>query len=183
MHQLLELSVEVEQTFGLGLELISAINSSGLELIAAGKMITRINHARIGEAILLGRETTKRKPWPDTYQDAFLIHAEVLEINRKPSQPLGERSEDAFGGLAQFQDRGKKLRALLNLGREDVDVAGIVPCEPDVEILGASSDYLVVDISTAAGTIRVGDKLAFAPNYSALLAAMTSEYVNKVITE
>ena len=179
MHQLLELSVEVEQTFGLGLELISAINSSGLELIAAGKMIKRINHARIGEAILLGRETTKRKPWPDTYQDAFLIHAEVLEINRKPSQPLGERSEDAFGGLAQFQDRGKKLRALLNLGREDVDVAGIVPCEPDVDILGASSDYLVVDVSTAARTIRVGDKLAFAPNYSALLAAMTSEYVKK----
>ena len=67
----------------------------------------------------------------------------------------------------------------MNLGREDVDLAGIVPCEPGVEILGASSDYLVVDVSATAGKIRVGDELTFVPNYSALLAVMTSEYVQK----
>ncbi|MDH3635134.1 MAG: alanine/ornithine racemase family PLP-dependent enzyme [Gammaproteobacteria bacterium] len=179
MRRLVELSVEVEQALGLELNWISGINSSGLELIAAGKMHTRVNHARIGEAILLGRETTKRKPWPKTSQDAFVIHAEVLEVKSKPSQPMGKRSEDAFGSLEQFEDRGNELRALLNLGREDVDLAGIVPCEPGVEILGASSDYLVVDVSATAGKIRVGDELTFVPNYSALLAVMTSEYVQK----
>lgn len=179
MSHLAELSAEVEQTFGLGLEWISGINSSGLELIAAGNMHTQVNHARIGEAILLGRETTKREPWQGTFQDAFVIHAEVLEVNSKPSQPLGKRSEDAFGNLAQFEDRGNELRALLNLGRQDVDVAGIVPCEPGIDILGASSDYLVADVSAAAAKIRVGDELAFAPNYSVLLAVMTSAYVEK----
>ncbi len=179
MQHLVKLALEVEQNFGFRLEWLSGINSSGLELIATGKMHARVNHARIGEAILLGRETTRRKPWPDTFQDAFVIHAEVLEVNSKPSRPQGQRSEDAFGGLTQFEDCGEELRALLNLGREDVDVTGIVPCEPGVVILGASSDYLVVDVSAAAGTIGVGDELAFIPNYSALLSAMTSEYVKK----
>lgn len=179
MRRLVELSVVAEQALGLELSWISGINSSGLELIAAGKMPTRVNHARIGEAILLGRETTRRKPWPKTFQDAFVIHAEVLEVKSKPSQPMGKRSEDAFGGLEQFEDRGNEMRALLNLGREDVDLSGIVPLEPGVDILGASSDYLVVDVSAAAGTMRVGDELAFVPNYSALLAVMTSEYVKK----
>ena len=179
MRQLVELSLEIEQIFDLRFEWLSAINSSGLELIAAGKMPARVNHARIGEAILLGRETTQRKPWPDTFQDAFVIHAEVLEVNSKPSRPLGERSEDAFGGLTQFEDRGEELRVLLNLGREDVDVAGIVPCEPGAVILGASSDYLVVDVSAVAGPVHVGDEMAFIPNYSALLSVMTSEYVSK----
>lgn len=180
MHRLVEFAAETEKTLGLGLEWISGINSSGLELIAAGKMPARVNQARIGEAILLGRETTRRKPWPDTFQDAFVIHAEVLEITRKPSQPLGKRSEDAFGGLTQFEDRGDESRALLNLGRQDVDVTGIIPCESGVVVLGASSDYLVVDISDFAATIRVGDELTFAPNYSALLSAMTSQYVQKI---
>jgi len=180
MRQLVDLTLEVEQNFGLRLEWVSGINSSGLELIAAGEMHPGINHARIGEAILLGRETTQRKPWPDTFQDAFVVQAEVLEVNRKPSRPMGKRSEDAFGGLTQFEDRGEELRALLNLGREDVDVAGIVPCEPGIVILGASSDYLVADVS-AARPLRVGDQLAFMPNYSALLALMTSEYVKKYL--
>jgi predicted amino acid racemase len=179
MRHLVELASGIGKARGLGLEWISGINSSGLELIAAGKMPAGVNHARIGEAILLGRETTQRKPWPDTFQDAFVLQAEVLEVRRKPSLPQGRRSEDAFGGLTRFEDRGDELRALLNLGREDVDVAGIVPCEPGIAILGASSDYLVADISAAAGTIRVGDELGFVPNYSALLSAMTSEYVKK----
>ena len=180
MNYLVKLAGEIEQVLGLDLDLISAINSSGLELIAAGKMPDRINHARIGEAILLGRETTQRRPWPDTFQDAFLLHAEILELKRKPSLPLGQRSEDAFGGLTQFEDRGEELRALLNLGRQDVDTSGLVPRNPDVVILGASSDYLVVDVTGAAGSISVGDELDFVPNYSALLSAMTSRYVHKV---
>ncbi len=70
-------------------------------------------------------------------------------------------------------------RALLNLGREDVDVSGLTPLDDRLRILGASSGYLVVDVSAAPGDFAVGDEIAFAVNYSALLAAMTSEYVKK----
>jgi predicted amino acid racemase len=68
---------------------------------------------------------------------------------------------------------------LLNIGREDVDVEGIRPMDPGLQILGASSGYLVLDVAASEGRVRVGDELTFSLNYSAILRAMTSEYVKK----
>jgi len=179
MKQLVGYASKIENDFGVELEWLSAINSSGLELIAAGEVPEKINHARIGEAILLGRETIHRKPWPGTFQDAFVLNAEIIELKKKPSVPVGERGEDAFGDLPNFEDRGEGLRALLNIGREDVDIEGIIPLDTRIIILGASSGYLVVDVTDAENDFHLGDELAFSMNYSALLAAMTSGYVNK----
>lgn len=179
MSQLIELACEIERTFGFTFEWISAANSSGLDLIASARMPTRVNHARMGESILLGRETIQRNPWPGTFQDAFTLYAEILELRKKPSVPVGKRCEDAFGNLPAFADRGEVTRALLNVGREDVDIEGIAPLDRRVLILGGSSDYLVVDVTGAAGAVRVGDEIAFSLKYGALLAAMTSEYVKK----
>lgn len=179
MNRLVGLADALEQSFDIALRWISGINSSGLELIASGRMPGRVNHARIGEAILLGRETVHRSAWPGTFQDAFVLYAEVLELKTKPSLPVGECSEDAFGRWPLFEDRGDIRRALLNVGREDIDVEGITPVDLRLRILGASSGYLVMDVSAAADDIRVGDELAFSLNYSALLAAVTSEYVKK----
>lgn len=179
MQRLVELANEVEQQFKLQLEWLSGINSSGLNLIASGGMPKQVNHARIGEAMLLGCETTHRTPWPDTWQDAFLLHAEVLELKQKPSAPQGELGEDAFGHHPEFTQRGESLRALLNVGREDIDVQGITPLDERLVVLGASSGYLAVDVSDATKHIKVGDTIAFTLNYSALLTAMTSVYVKK----
>ncbi|MES9843798.1 MAG: alanine/ornithine racemase family PLP-dependent enzyme [Candidatus Sedimenticola sp. PURPLELP] len=179
MSRLVALAERVERRLGGELKWLSGINSSGLDLVVSGDMPTRVNHARIGEAILLGRETTHRKPWPGTHQDAFLLHAEVLELKRKPSVPLGEQGEDAFGNSPVFESRGSILRALLNVGREDVDVSGLMPVDERLSILGASSGYLVVDVTAAENDVSLGDELVFTLNYSALLAAMTSEYVKK----
>jgi predicted amino acid racemase len=169
---------EVERRFGLRCECVSGGNSSALPLIASGAMPERIDHVRVGEAILLGRETVHRGAWPGTHQDAFRLHAEVIELKDKPSLPLGERGEDAFGRRPAFVDRGERRRALLNVGQEDVDVEALTPCDARLSVLGASSDYLIVDVGAAAD-VRVGDELVFAPGYGALLAAMDSEYVEK----
>ena len=179
MNQLVELARDIKHRCGIKLQWISGINSSGLELLASGAMPDAVNHARIGEAILLGRETVHRRPWPETYLDAFLLHTEILEVKTKPSIPLGKRSEDAFGNRPVFEDRGEMRRALANVGREDVDVDGITPLEKELKILGASSGYLVLDASAAADRIEVGDKLSFSLNYGALVTAMTSEYIKK----
>lgn len=179
MNQLVELANAVESTFNINLVWLSGINSSGLELITSELMPKRINHARIGEAILLGRETLYRRPWPDTHQDAFVLYAEVLERKHKPSAPVGKRSEDAFGKQAAFEDRGMIDRILVNVGREDIDVDGITPLDSRLKVLGASSGYLVIDGSDAKGAYSVGDEVSLSLNYSALLTAMTSKYVKK----
>ena len=177
MQQLAELAREIEDTCGITLDLVSGINSSGLSMIASSRMPPRINHARIGEAILLGCETLHRRPWPECLQDAFRLHAEILELRHKPSLPIGDRCEDAFGRHPAFEDHGDVMRALLDIGREDVDIEGLTPIDPGVVIVGGSSDYLIVDVTRASAHLQVGDKIAFAPKYGALLAAMTSEYV------
>jgi ornithine racemase len=179
MRRLSDLADEVERSLGVKLDWTSGANSSGLNLIAAGRMPPRVNQARIGEAILLGRETTHRQPWRGTFQDAFSLHAEILELKRKPSTPVGDRSEDAFGHLAAFENHGETERALVNIGREEIAIEGLTPHDARIKILGASSSYLVVETSAAAAAFKVGDELSFALNYGALLTAMTSEYIVK----
>ena len=180
MSLLATLAHRVQARFGLRFSALSGANSSGLDMIASGRMPAAVNHARLGEAILLGRETMHRRPWDGTRQDAFLLHAEVLELKCKPSQPAGERGEDAFGETPPFEQRGNIWRALLNIGRQDVDPGGLTPEDNRVRVVGASSDYVAVDVSAMVeGEAQVGAVLSFSLSYSALLQAMTSPYVKK----
>lgn len=168
---------QVEAELGIRIERISAGNSSALGLVAAGRMPTRVDHLRIGEAILLGRETVHREPWPGTFQDAVVLHGEVLELSRKPSVPLGERGQDAMGGAPAFVDRGWVDHALVNLGVVDTDVGGLTPVDPRLRVLGGSSDYLVLDATGAHGELSVGSTVAFVPGYGAMARAAASPYV------
>lgn len=179
MGRLVGLANDIENRLGSKLLTISGGNSSSLPLIASGQMPSRINQMRIGEAILLGRETLHRSAWPQTFQDVFQLQAEIIELKRKPSRPLGEIGEDAFGGIPEFVDQGERLRALLDVGREDIAIEGVKPLDSRLRILGASSDHLIVDVTAVADTVKVGDELSFSLNYAALLAAMTSPYVEK----
>ena len=47
-----------------------------------------------------------------------------------------------------FDDKGDRLRAIANIGREDVVVEGLTR-DPGVAVLGASSDHLVIDLTDA----------------------------------
>lgn len=177
MTRLVGLVEQVEAERGRRLERISAGSSSALRLVAAGQMPARVDHLRIGEAILLGRETSERAPWPGTFQDAVVLHGEVLELARKPSAPVGPRGQDAMGHVPVLEDRGWIDHALVNLGTVDADVAGLTPVDDRLVVLGGSSDYLVLDASGAQGELRVGDGVAFLPGYGAMVTAASSPYV------
>jgi len=181
MERLIEVREACRKASGLELPVLSGGNSANLPLLASGMMPAEINHLRIGEAILLGRNVLDRRPWPGTRQDTFRLVAEVIEVEYKPSIPVGERSQDAFGGFADFVDRGIRLRAICNLGRQDVVIDGITPEDPGIIVLGGSSDHLVLDVEESATPVEIGAELAFYPNYGALLAASTSIYVQKVV--
>jgi len=55
----------------------------------------------------------------------------------------------------------------------------LIPENDRIEIMGASSDHLIVDF-TRDSSVKVGDVISFIPGYSSLLRAMTSPYVEKV---
>lgn len=167
----------------LSLPIICGGNSSGLPLLASGGLPGGINLYRIGESIVLGRNVLDRSPWQGTRQDTFILTAEVIESETKPSKPIGQKGQDAFGNFPQFADKGLRNRIICNLGRQDVNPEGLTPLDEGADILGASSDHLIVDVTDCSRKFEVGDEIAFYPSYGALLALITSDYVFKVIKE
>lgn len=162
---------------------VSGGNSSSLELAFAGGLPKGVTGLRVGESILLGVSTITRLPLAGLAQDAFVLEAPVIECRKKPTLPRGEIAQDAFGRRPLFVDRGTRLRAICALGRQDCVPEGLQPLDPGVEVLGASSDHLILDVEDMPRPPRVGDTLRFLLNYGALLAAATSPYVRTVYHE
>jgi len=180
LGQLVAHAYKVESLIGRPLEWISGGNSSSLPLLLEGSLPAGINNLRIGEAILQGGiETFRDEPWRELEFDAFQLTADLIEVKVKPSVPIGESGYDAFGNQPEFSDEGDRLRAIANVGREDVMIDGLAPLQNGVRVLGASSDHLVLDVTDADPRPQVGDRVGFRMGYGAMLLAMTSEYVEK----
>ncbi|WP_193178384.1 alanine/ornithine racemase family PLP-dependent enzyme [Oricola nitratireducens] len=179
MGELSRLADGVAETFCPRSGIVSGGNSSNLLWAFGAPDIGRINDLRLGESILLGQEPLHRRAIDGLYVDAFTLVAEVIEMKSKPSQPWGEIAQTAFGKPAFREDRGDVLRAILAVGHQDIDPAGLTP-PAGIELLGASSDHLVC--GTGGSRVAVGSEIAFQPNYSALLRAMTSGSVTKIFS-
>ncbi len=177
MGCLSSIATDIEEKYGLKLEIISGGNSANYDWFTSTTDVGRINSLRLGESIYLGCETLNRTPISGLYTDAFTLVAEVIESKVKPSVPYGVVCQDAFGNVPEFEDRGHIRRAILGVGLQDVLVSGLTP-RSDIEILGASSDHIIVDAKSM--DLNVGDEIKFDLNYGALLSAMTSPYVNIV---
>jgi ornithine racemase len=164
--------------------LVSGGNSSNLPLALAGDMPSEVDNLRIGESILLGMDTLSRKQLLQSLRvDAFIVRAPVVECRVKPSMPRGVlNSQDAFGNPAVFHDRGRRRRAICAIGRQDARPEGLRPVDPRVEVLGASSDHLILDVEALERPPRLGEAISFVPDYAAALQLFTSPYVHKVFT-
>jgi ornithine racemase len=178
MHELSELTGAIEQEFHISLSIVSGGNSANHDWYESAQDVGRINNLRLGESILLGRETTSRRAIPGLYTDAFQLIAEVIESKDKPSRPYGEACQDSFGNLPVFEDRGVRRRAIVALGKQDTSIAGLT-ADRDLEILGSSSDHTILD--TGHRHLQIGSEVNFHLDYGGLLAAMTSPFI-KVLT-
>jgi Alanine racemase, N-terminal domain. len=181
ISRFIEAVYSAESILGRKLPTISGGSTCTLKLIDDGEMPERVNQLRIGEAILFGINDVCGRDIPGTYKDVFTLEAEVVEVKRKPSKPIGEVGFDAFGEVPHFEDRGIRKRAILALGRQDVIINGIKPRHAGMTIVGASSDHLILDVEDYEGTIGVGDVIPFDITYGGLLSVSTSPYVEKVI--
>lgn len=179
LGKLVKLKRQIKELFNIELPLISGGNSSSLYMVMENTMPKGINQLRIGEAIVLGRETSFGKSIPNCYDDAFILKGEIVEIKNKPTVPTGRIGMDAFGQTPHFEDKGIRRRAIIALGRQDVKVDGLIPLDENISIFGASSDHLIIDVTDSKKSFKVGDIVEFKMDYGCLLAAMTSQYVKK----
>lgn len=178
MAELSALTRSVEAALGAALQIVSGGNSANLAWALGRGDPDRVNDLRLGESILLGCDPLDRSPIAGLYTDAITFAAEVIELKVKPSQPWGQIAQTAFGNRPRAADRGPESRAILAAGIQDADPDGLTG-PPGIEILGASSDHLILDVGEAS--LRVGSEVSFRPNYSALVRAMTSPFVAKFV--
>jgi len=176
---LVDIADDLRRRFTLPLPFVSGGNSSSLPLLLSGKMPAGVTNLRVGESILLGTDTAHGGPLSGLNQDAFTLEAKLVEVQLKPSRPVGESSLNAFGEKVTFEDTGDMLRGICALGRQDADLDGLRPLDQGVRIIGGSSDHLLVDLNRCPDR-RVGDPLSFLPSYGALLRLYTSPFVEKV---
>lgn len=175
-RKLKEIKDQIESHFKIKLEIISGGNSSSIPMLLAFELPKFINNLRIGEAMILGRETAYQKRIDHLYEDVIVLKTEILEIKDKPSYPEGVLGFDAFGNKRDYVDKGMIKRAILGIGRQDIDFNDLLPIK-GINFMGSSSDHLIIEIED--GQYKIGDILTFKLKYGAILSLMTSPYVEK----
>jgi predicted amino acid racemase len=176
MGELSRLAALIEATFDISMEIVSGGNSANLEWVFSNEHTGRINNLRLGESILLGRETLHRNAIDGLHTDAITLVAEVIESKVKPTQPSGKLAQTAFGTRPAATDRGAITQTILAIGLQDIDPCGLQPPE-GTEIVGSSSDHLIT--TSTVNCAPVGAEMTFQLDYSALVRAMTSPFVTK----
>jgi len=179
LGKLAEIAENIEDKFNIKLEIISGGNSSSFYMLDKGNMPKKINNLRPGEIVLLGRETAYGDLVKGMHTDVFTAEAQIIELKEKDSIPKGTIGMDAFGNKPTFIDMGRMKRAIVGLGRQDVNPDGLTPRDKNIEIIGASSDHLILNLTKANTEYKVGDIIEFDVDYGALLMLATSEYVEK----
>lgn len=152
-----------------GATIVSAGGSGLLRLLLelpdaeAASLFAPLTELRCGEAILLGSIPSGEEPQlflPGAHRDAFVLEGAVLEVFRKGGRP----------------------QALVDIGIQDIGAGSITTLQERTKPLSSTSDYLVMELVDEPGggtPPAAGDRISFIPDYYALLAAMTSPFVEK----
>lgn len=179
LSKLVEIGRKIEKKCNIRLKMISGGNSSSVYLIQKGELPEGINNLRLGEAFLLGNDTAYGARIPGTTGDALILQAQIAELKVKPSLPIGESGTDAFGEKPHYEDRGMMKRAIAAIGKQDADFGSMYPLDPQMEIIGGSSDHLILDVTHSVRKYKVGDIVGFRLGYGGMLRAATSAYVER----
>lgn len=180
LSNLVAIARKIEDKFGIKLNMISGGNSSSIYLIGRGELPEGINNLRLGESFLLGNDTAYGTKLPGTVSDTLLLEAQIVELKEKPSLPIGEVGVDAFGQKPYYEDRGIIKRAIIAIGKQDTDIDSMEPLDEKIDILGGSSDHIILDVTKSEREYKVGDVVRFLLGYGGMLKTATSPYVEKV---
>jgi predicted amino acid racemase len=177
LNRLMEIKKNIEADGNIKLDIISGGNSSTVYLFGKNEIPIGVNSLRIGEAIFFGKETAYSTDIPGFNYDIFDLEAEIIECKLKPSYPDGDISINSFGEKVDIEDKGLMKRAILAIGKQDVMLQNLTPYDKKLEIIGGSSDHLIVNVTNT--NYEVGNTIKFRVNYPGLLHLMNSPYVHR----
>jgi len=182
--QLKHFKQKIEESYYKKIPYVSAGSSVTIPLIFENKIPDGINHFRVGETLFFGTDVYSDSVIQGMYQDVFELTAEILEITEKPMAPTGEVGTNLTGKVPdhdQINRNKKSIRAIVDVGLLDIDPDHITPIDKNIKIIGASSDMMILDLGNNDRNFKVGDTIDFSMNYMAVLRAMNSDYVDKIV--
>lgn len=178
---------------GKKIPLASAGNCTSFHLIDEGIWPEGLDHLRVGGLQEFGIEYVKMTYLPKYHHsqkdvnlacsDMYIFSAEIIELNSKPTVPVGELGVDAFLEHKEFKNKGIRKRALLAFGLQDVPYQNCVPSDDQISFLGQTSDHTLIDIEDCDHKYKVGDKITFELDYTGLLMACQTTGVRYIFTK
>ncbi len=162
-RQLISLAEKKKDLLGGEGVIISAGNSALLKAALLGDLPSGVNELRVGEGILLGRETTRGERLDGCSQGTFTLEAEIVETKE----------------VKERENRWEK-RILVAMGRLDIGAGNATPLNEGLEVLEYYSDLCALRSINPVDEGRRGQRISFSLDYFALLGAMHSPYVRKI---
>lgn len=173
----------IEAKFNRKIPYVSGGTSVVIPLIDRYQLPKGINHFRVGEMLYFGNNLVTGEDNPNMEQNLFKLHAQIIEITEKPKVPIGALEANPSGEMYEINedDYGKKsFRAILDIGLLDVSTTDyIIPDDETIELIGASSDMLIIDLGQNKNHYKTGDMLSFNLKYMGALRLLNSFYVEK----
>ncbi|MFT4860506.1 MAG: putative amino acid racemase [Algoriphagus sp.] len=172
----------IELKFNKKIPWVSAGTSVTIPLMRNHQLPIGVNHYRIGETLYFGMDLVEEKVIEGMHGDVFELHTEIIEMHEKPLVPSGVLAPTPQGEVKQIDERllGKSsFRAIVDVGVLDVDSKYLMPNDESVELLGASSDMIIINLGENPKNYKVGDILSFNLKYMGALALMNSDYIDK----
>lgn len=176
----------IELKFNIKIPWVSAGTSVTIPLMLHQQLPKGINHFRVGETLYFGLDLVEEKVIQGMHGDVFELYAEIIEMQEKPLLPSGTFAANPQGDIVEIDDSlygMSSFRAILDIGLLDVDPKYLIPEDGEFEILGASSDMLILNLKLNPKNYKVGDLIKFNLKYMGALGIMNSSYVDKKISD
>lgn len=174
----------IELKFDKKIPYISGGTTVTIPLLKKKLLPHEINHFRVGEALYFGADLFSGKTLSGMYPSVFELCAQIIEIAEKPMVPTGELKENPSGEMFEIDEKlyGKhSYRAIIDIGLLDVNPDFLTPLDPNIKIIGASSDMLIIDVSDNEANYRNGSIVKFGMSYMGALSLMNSRYIDKMV--
>ncbi|MCL6260739.1 alanine/ornithine racemase family PLP-dependent enzyme [Aquiflexum sp. TKW24L] len=174
----------IELKFNKKIPWVSAGTSVTIPLIKTRQLPKGINHFRVGETLYFGVDLFEEKTIQGMHPDVFELNAEIIEMQEKSLLPTGTLAANPQGEIVEIDESlyGRtSFRAILDIGLLDIDPKYLIPNDEEFEILGASSDMLILNLGRNPKGYKVGDLVKFNMKYMGALGVMNSSYIDKVI--
>ncbi len=176
----------IELKFNKKIPWVSAGTSVTIPLLLNHQLPNGVNHFRIGETLYFGMDLFEERVIEGMHGDVFELHTEIIEMQEKPLVPTGVLAPTPQGEVKRIDEKllGKNsFRAIVDVGILDVDPKYLIANDESIEILGASSDMIIINLGQNKNNYKVGDTLSFNLKYMGALGLLNSNYVDKKVED